>query len=347
MSRVAFLADLHIGNFAAHGGKSEGGLNLRGRLTVETFRRALDISRAAAVDAVVLCGDVFHVNRPHPAVVAATQRAIKEAGVQVIILPGNHDMEDATAADGNTACEPLHPLARVVRVPTTLNVGKRIRLVPFSATRRMRDVVLEELQTEGWDALATHIGMVDDSSPGWAQEAKDTIHVRDVTAHLNDRWFFVGNYHRFWQVGHAVQVGVLNPTGHGDGGEFESGVGSLVIWDGTGIERLEVPGPRFLTMRGAEFAPRSRPGNTTFIRHIGDEALPVERVADMAEVQGYEWEPAPVVAAPVVRGGRANTQQPEEALSEYVARMRLEDGVDRAKVLESVQTFWSRAAGMG
>jgi Calcineurin-like phosphoesterase len=80
---VVHSSDLHVDdNYTAalYGGDGAGGLVA-----------VLDAARTAAADAVVLAGDVFEHNRLPLAVVARAARLMAEAGVPVVILPGNHD----------------------------------------------------------------------------------------------------------------------------------------------------------------------------------------------------------------------------------------------------------------
>ncbi len=80
---IVHSSDLHVDdNYTAglYGGDGAGGLVV-----------VLAAARQAAADAVVLAGDVFEHNRLPPAVVARAARLMADAGVPVVILPGNHD----------------------------------------------------------------------------------------------------------------------------------------------------------------------------------------------------------------------------------------------------------------
>ncbi len=94
-------SDLHVDdNYTAdlYGGDGAGGLVC-----------VLDAARAAGADAVMLAGDVFEHNRLPPPVVERAARLMADAGMPVVILPGNHDpataesvwRQGAMAAAGN------------------------------------------------------------------------------------------------------------------------------------------------------------------------------------------------------------------------------------------------------
>ena len=91
---IVHFADLHIG-VKTHGRfNKEIGLNSR----VVDYLRLLDYIVEYSidnVDLVVCAGDVFHTRQPHPTHLQEFVKQImrlSEAGVPVVILPGNHDV---------------------------------------------------------------------------------------------------------------------------------------------------------------------------------------------------------------------------------------------------------------
>jgi exonuclease SbcD len=110
--RLLHTADLHLG--LTRYGTSTGAGNTR----VLDFRATLDrlvneaISHGAAV--VVLAGDTFNSRRESPEDRAAFTRAIRrltEAGITVIIVPGNHDGMTTVGDEGSHALRYLAELA--------------------------------------------------------------------------------------------------------------------------------------------------------------------------------------------------------------------------------------------
>jgi exonuclease SbcD len=90
--RFLHLADLHLG-LPRYGSATPTG-NSRIADFVATLNRAVDAAIAAKVHVLVIAGDTFNSRRSGPdelhGVVAACRRA-SEAGITVIIIPGNHD----------------------------------------------------------------------------------------------------------------------------------------------------------------------------------------------------------------------------------------------------------------
>jgi DNA repair exonuclease SbcCD nuclease subunit len=55
------------------------------------LRSVLATARALHADIVLLAGDTFESNQLHPLVLDRAERLLAEAGIPVVILPGNHD----------------------------------------------------------------------------------------------------------------------------------------------------------------------------------------------------------------------------------------------------------------
>ena len=76
-------SDLHVDEHrrvASRGGDGTAGL-----------RSVLATARVLGADVVVLAGDTFESNQLGPAIVTRAAALLTEAGMPVVILPGNHD----------------------------------------------------------------------------------------------------------------------------------------------------------------------------------------------------------------------------------------------------------------
>lgn len=194
-----------------------------------------------------------------------------------------------------------------------------------------------------------------------------------------------GNWHdhRAWdyqrtarggeQHHHIVQVGALVPTGFDNPGL--TGYGSLVTvprtagWDpngGTSWSRVELPGPRFLTFTGDHAAgaieaaaeDAREMGHALYVRWKAAPAILGSAAAQLADAElrlglaGAEAVPdekearaaraeAAVGATAAVRDGLGW----ERALRSYVDAMPLDEGVDRAGVLQRALGYAGKAGG--
>jgi len=355
--KLAVVADVHAHNFTYKGGEWSGGLNDRGRECIAVLERALAQAEAEGATHFFVAGDLFHVQRPEPALIAAIQRAFAKAKkLGIVVVPGNHDMLAASARDGNTACAPLWQEATIVNEPTLFEVGTMdVLAVPFCATIPMREYLAEVLLarkdwTEGRGrVIVTHVGVYGDDPPPWAVGARDAIssaRLLDLMNSFEIGAAFVGNYHDagIWQDEHTAaaicQVGTLCPHGFGDAGFTDRG--KVAMFDGlAGYSAVAVPGPRFVTIREGDPVPEVPAGCKAFAR--------VERTAAhelaAATFAGYAVEEADL-AAQVAEASSVEfvAEDPVEAIKQDVERRPLPAEVPRDEVLNATLDFWRRAS---
>jgi exonuclease SbcD len=151
---------LHTGDW--HVGKA-----LRGRSRAEEFadalREVVGIARQEGVDAVLVAGDIYDHRAPAPEADAAVFEALvrlHEAGIPVVVIPGNHD----SAVRLEALAKLLRPIGVTV-VPRVVPPGEGgmvelwsrdgseaalVACVPFVAARRFGDAAALFRATEEW-----------------------------------------------------------------------------------------------------------------------------------------------------------------------------------------------------
>jgi hypothetical protein len=368
-SPVAFIADIHLANHQQHGGQADQqGLNRRGRITIETLERAIARTVQLGCGNLIVGGDLFHHRRPEPAIIRACQEVLARYATQIsiTIIPGNHDMLDQTCLHGHTACQVVADQARVVRGWTDLRVGPFltplgtnpdsdpiavVRCIPFESTKPMAqwiDEVSANLRAFGRvRAICTHVGVVDDQSPAWLRDARDAIsadRLFDLMDRENVACCLVGNYHqaqRWERAGRVIQqVGVLNPTGWGDGGLDQ--VGGLAIWDGVDVRWEQVAGSRFVHVKRGQSLPVVPDDCSVFVRL--EETGPggaVQIQQDLyAAVELVEPDQTVVQQQDADRQGPPAVNA-DQALAEWVGR---QDLVEPAVALDLIRSIWREAA---
>ncbi len=357
----AAVADCHIGNSQRFAGPvGEDGINSRGRINLNTLQAACAAARKAGVSTLFVAGDMFHSRRPEPAILAAVQKIFDVAradGLDVVIVPGNHDMLDASAEGGNTAVAPLWECAEIITRPLWRGQGN-VLAVPYDGrvpmAQHLTEVMAKEAETwvntntHGAPAaryLVTHVGVWDDEqakTSRWLKNAKDGMNSNllfDSMAEAGIKAAFVGNYHEHmvWRRGDMTiyQIGTLCPGGFGDAGIENRGL--MMLSDGT---KIEVPGPRFaLEAGGALTVLDEKIGNTYFVRQVGGGE---RKAGESSKLGGYEYVGSPKAAKKSTAA--ATPQSPEEALAGYVAAMELPAGVTRDEVAEMVKDCWKKGA---
>ena len=231
--KIAHLADLHLG-FRQYTRQTTRGLNQREADVANAFRRAIDGIVAAAPDAVVIAGDVFHSVRPsNPAILDAFNQLKRlREGIQdapIVIIAGNHDtprsVETGTIL---TLFEALPGLYVAAREPRTLifeNLDLSIHCVPHEAIRSTPRPTMRPDGTTTWNVLLTH-GEVAGVVPGdrtFAEYGGALVEPGDLHA---DQWSYValGHYHVAQQVTpNAWYAGSLEFVGRNPWGELREG----------------------------------------------------------------------------------------------------------------------------
>ncbi len=277
--RIAFVADVHVGNLGAEGrgGPISGGMNQRCRDVVDVLGRAAARAKEAGAERLVVLGDLFdRTEETTPQMVAAVQRALS-LGPPAILVLGNHDQE--STALGDNALAPLAPVAAVVERPTTVQVrwsqppelpvlALELVVVPFRpgpAAEWFPGSLVEALDGCSVEAraprvLAFHLGVQGPDTPPFLRGKDDSLELPALFDEM-EQWgicaAFAGNWHdrRTWRRvkprRQVLQVGTLCPTGFSNAGLDGYGTLAFFCSDARDVVWEEVPGPRFLKLQGA------------------------------------------------------------------------------------------------
>ncbi len=375
MTRIAWVADVHLGNHLRWGGPIVNAMNTRCRDVLTTLQLAVDKARELGCSEFVILGDLFDTSRPSPQLVAATQKVLGQqpGEMRVSVLLGNHDM--VSMAEGDHALGPLAPLknVEVVSCPAVwgLRDGWQCILVPFQVGRArdwLPGAVKEALEAGGTGKvngrfLGIHLGVQHAGTPPFLADAKDSITVEELRSLMEEHEIsavLAGNWHNRYRAdlkeGTILQVGTVSPTGFDNPGV--KGYGTLAILDTSlsgkdRVTHVEIPGPRFVISEAP--APlvkvmakhqASEAGWRLYVKRISEDQE--EKVKDAAELRALQEEgkiagfevdvdrgEARAKLATAAHEARRATSA-DEAVSRYVGRMPLETGVERADVLAAV-----------
>lgn len=283
---LAFVADLHIASHRSQGGPWQGGVNERGRMTIECLRRALAAADEAEAVTFNMLGDVFDTVRPEPQLIAATQRAMNEhRTLPKRIIKGNHDENSSEL--GDHALGPLGEL-RDVEVYERPHLERleyndmvampRVEVfhVPFETGPASQWIpervaaLAAESHPDAARILALHVGIHDKGlrdANFWAEKANDAVSAELLAGVCRDhgiRIALAGNWHgrNVMEYTHPplpsgqdrvilVQVGTLCPTGWDNPDYWGYGSVALVAVQDDGrvsVDFREVPGPRFVNV---------------------------------------------------------------------------------------------------
>ena len=222
--KIAFLADVHIGNHKRFGGPVEGGINRRCHQVIAALNLALRGAVKAGCEAAVICGDLFDSSSPGPQVLAAVLDVLRTLRAEAFaanrpplalaILVGNHDQ--FSDSDGDHALGVLRDYALIVERPELLHFDRaqggwtqgpaglacrtewrtfELFAVPFSldpgkavVRRAFSQLAYPEGSPHTPPACriaAVHLGISDDKTAPWLKNASDSIDA-DTLAELMD-----------------------------------------------------------------------------------------------------------------------------------------------------------------
>lgn len=233
VTRIAVMADVHIGNHAVMGGPMTGGINERCLATLRSFEAALAAARMLGAAETLILGDLFDTDKPPPMMVHAVMAILDAHDDPVTIIPGNHDVHSDWAHD--SAVAPLSFLSHVtVYNSTTEHIldnehrsNLRALLAPHQSGRRGVNVLesaVELARESPVEVLGFHAGVKDQHTPPWLAHSEGAVHVDDVHAMMVEAGALravCGDWHdrRVWSFEDGceiVQVGSLCPTGFDD-----------------------------------------------------------------------------------------------------------------------------------
>lgn len=378
MSKIGFVADIHIHNHRRFGGESVSGINRRCGQAISTLEIAVKRAKALGCENLVILGDLFDTNRPDPQVIAAVQSVLTEP---TIILKGNHDM--VSTMPGDHTLGPLSPVATIVEEPSVITDLGLFDLVcvPFQPgpakdwLPKVLKTLLGEKKKEGparVKIMALHLGLASQDTAAFLKDSHDQISTVELGELCNTHGIdavFAGNWHShaFFRSANKyftrlVQVGSLCPTGWDNPGL--EGYGKLVVFDSAerGDKQIiveTIPGPRFLNVDRQVHGDSSEMFNAIklredtgswklYVRLLTPPDLVASQTAFLEEQKERKiFEDGEVVvdssharvAARTAATSAKSAETLDEAIASYISSMPLEPSVDRQSVIALTKKY--------
>lgn len=262
MTSAYVVADVHLANFKQYGGETKAGLNERARQVLGTLEASYRLANPP--DTFVVAGDLFDSDRPTPQLIAAAMGETVVTARRVFVL-GNHDATAAQAA-GDNAFAPFRSQEGntvVDAAPQTITVGSYrdrfdLLCVPFGY-RVTALGATDYCRSSAPLAVVFHAGIKDSSTPSYLRTSEEAIDVDELTAWMREHDVcaaVAGDWHthRAWPARNIFQVGALCPTGWQNPGiaDYGSVLKLTRVNESVRVERLVVPGPRFIACSNEE-----------------------------------------------------------------------------------------------
>ena len=333
--KILVTADWHFHPFKAFSHIGEDGLNSRLADIAAAWRLCLEKGSEAGCEVMCVAGDLFHVRgQLKPSVVNVVLGCISDAvdrhGMRLVMIPGNHDMEDfrggPTAVDlfgGMMGVHVLHDM--VVEINGVKFMGIPYRQDVNEFLRVARELCEKHELEPGRAVVLCHQGLDDVcAGTGMPPTGLSAAAVEDVFG--RGMPVFLGHYHSHWRLNWrlsgVIQVGA--PIQHSFSSEGRA-TGWWIYDTERGPMYIENHNsPKFVTLteksRGGEW------NHGDFIRVVMPDLRKAEKLAERLMKNG-----AGGVTAQVVKD-----------LSEYTAaRGDIDIGTEPTSVRSMVERYLS------
>lgn len=213
MKPFGIISDSHNHNFDAFATVDKNGINSRLKSVLDETMRAAAEVYARGGRALIHAGDLFHVRgKLAPSVLNPTMdvyRAIIKMGMRVILLPGNHDLENRDAARVSSAVTALEGIGcEVIHDATVMGIDSQLfYFVPWQSTVAETKAKLEFL-TAG--ERPAHIAIIHAPIDGVIVGIPDHGLDPAYLAGLGYKGIYSGHYHNHKEVAPGVfSIGAL------------------------------------------------------------------------------------------------------------------------------------------
>lgn len=326
------ISDTHNHNWTAFSSTDEYGINSRNKIILEETVRAAEEVKKAGGNLLVHAGDLFHVRgNIQPSVLNPTLRAyehiIQDLKMNVIMIPGNHDMEGRDSHKNTNAIEALAKVGVTVCNETLVTRG--LVLIPWRATIDQLKVdlmALEKNQGSEHRDLIIH-APVDNVIAGIPDHGLTAEWLGD----LNFKRVFSGHYHNHKSFGNGVYS--IGATTHQTWGDVGSRAGFLLV-DDDEVSYRASHAPSFIDLDFNETDEEDIPlivdGNYVRVR------LELKHESEINELRDYlvnECGAVGVVIHPIKKSsvlGRSGTtvksgEKIETSISEFISGKKYEN----------------------
>lgn len=212
------LSDLHLHNWSAFATTLSNGVNSRLQGLLDEIERAGRELKARGGSVMVIPGDLFHVRgNIAPSVLNPaldTFRKLRDMGIEVHLIPGNHDLEGKEAQRVSSAITSLEQLGCVVyNEARSFFVGtQRVLMVPWVESvvelKSMLIDIVHESHTDGDDLSGADLiihAPVNGVIMGIPDHGLEPAWLKD----LGFRNVISGHYHNHKDFGNVYSAGAL------------------------------------------------------------------------------------------------------------------------------------------
>ncbi|WP_374335322.1 exonuclease SbcCD subunit D [Methyloversatilis sp.] len=247
MTPYALMADVHLHRWTAFSSVEEDGVNSRLRILHREIRRAANEVRAAGGNRLIVAGDLFHVRgNIAPSVLNPTVDVFKEIvdwGIEVVIIPGNHDLEGKNSERIGSAVTSLEGVGcRVVNQPEIIG---DVFLVPWFESIDDLKSLLDSFASVRSDTVLSSLDLILHAPiDGVITGLPDHGLTPEYLSSLGFRRVFAGHYHHSKYFGDGVySIGAL---AHHSWSDVNTKAGFLIV--GEEVRYMASHAPSFIDL---------------------------------------------------------------------------------------------------
>ncbi|MCJ8601065.1 metallophosphoesterase [Klebsiella pneumoniae] len=274
----ALVSDQHYHNWSAFSTTDVNGLNSRLRIQLDATLEAARAACSAGARWFICAGDTFHVRGSlSPTVlyyVKDTYRKIREMGLEIIMLAGNHDLESNDSVMATNAAATLHePDFHIHCRPGVgtwaLDDRHKLHMVSWYNNHKELVALLKKVGAEAKaDSAFSHdvvihapINKAIPGMPDVGVEAEDL-------AGLGFRYVLSGHYHNHKEVVPGViSIGALT---HHNWGDLGTQAGYMMVYEDGTYAQFETSAPKFIELEPETAHPAYVAGNYVRLRAVID-----------------------------------------------------------------------------
>lgn len=309
MQPFGIISDQHFHSWSAFSTTNSDGVNSRLQYQLNELRRCADAVREAGGDTIFNAGDTFHTRGTlTPTVlnpVMDLHRDLIAEGFKLVILAGNHDIEQKNVARISSAVTALEGIGcRIVNTPVYDDANAMV-MIPWIANITELKAAIEAIDPS--DRAGCHLILhapIDGVIPGLPDHGLDAVYLDS----LGFKRVLSGHYHAHKEVvpGSVWSIGAST---HQTWGDVGAKAGFLIV-SGSGVKWHASHAPEFVEIDGTtapEDVPLIADGNFVRVKINSSKSSDVESIREFLISSGARGVVVlPEVKAPVVtRAGGA------------------------------------------
>ncbi len=205
--KILFTADLHFHNYKPFSHLTSDGENSRLLDICDTVNEIFNIADRENCNTIIVAGDIFHTRGVlKPSVIARAKQVFLNRYEQIILLAGNHDLENYKG--GYTALEVFKGVDNIKVIDKcheVINLDQDLKMlaIPYIHGIKSFEKTYTELSSEIKECklVTIHQGIDDIES-----NIPSGLTTEFLTKN-NDSFIFAGHYHKPKREGNCIQIG--------------------------------------------------------------------------------------------------------------------------------------------